>query len=200
MDVSIWARVVPRVSRTLVFAQPQTGLDPPTSVSEPEMSSALSDENEIKAYLEDVQIFIDLIKNDTDALHTTDLAFFREYLTSLGATIPPPSAGGGAKVEEVQDDEADTRKPATAPATTVEDEEEDESSDEEDEEADDGDDDEDLAEPDTEPFPEQPGDVAEPDHEAAGEKKMAANEKKAAGEFGAEARAGLGEASLALAL
>ena len=54
--------------------------------------TTLPDDNEISAYLEDVKIFVELIRNDPDALHTNELGFFREYLKELGATLPDASA------------------------------------------------------------------------------------------------------------
>ena len=53
-------------------------------------SFTLADDNEISAYVEDVRAFIDVIKHETAVLHSADIAFFREYLISLGATISAP--------------------------------------------------------------------------------------------------------------
>ena len=39
-----------------------------------------------------MKIFVELIRNDPDALHTNELGFFREYLKELGATLPDASA------------------------------------------------------------------------------------------------------------
>ena len=54
------------------------------------MAFTLADDNEISAYVEDVRAFIDVIKHETAVLHSADIAFFREYLISLGATISAP--------------------------------------------------------------------------------------------------------------
>ena len=84
-----------------MIAAPETECQASSSIA-----ATLSEDN-----IEDVQIFIELIQADnTAALHTIDLAFFREYLISLGATVPAPkstepeyqSDGGGGGERESQ--------------------------------------------------------------------------------------------------
>jgi len=41
--------------------------------------------------LGELKVFINLVKQQPNLLHTPDLKFFKDYLDSLGATIPPPA-------------------------------------------------------------------------------------------------------------
>jgi hypothetical protein len=52
------------------------------------MSKSLKDSCELKAYAEDVELFIEALKGEPSALHSKDLAGFTNYLKSLGAKIP----------------------------------------------------------------------------------------------------------------
>ncbi|KAK4394898.1 TPR repeat-containing thioredoxin TDX [Sesamum angolense] len=54
--------------------------------------------------IEELKGFVEHCKQDPSVLHTPSLAFFKNFLQSLGAQIPPPSGKSGKDGEEHQDE------------------------------------------------------------------------------------------------
>jgi len=55
--------------------------------------------------LKELKTFVQALKANSDLLYTSELAFFKEYLLSMGANLPPkkPENKHSAKVEEDED-------------------------------------------------------------------------------------------------
>ena len=45
--------------------------------------------------LEQLKMFLNLVKQTPQLLHTPDLLFFKEFIESFGGVIPPPSCSKG---------------------------------------------------------------------------------------------------------
>jgi suppressor of tumorigenicity protein 13 len=114
--------------------------------------------------LEFLESFVKTVSANPAVLHHPDLLFFKNYLESIGATLPPPPPSPSS--EPV--------KPNEAKAEEVKEE------DEEEEEVmkDDG-----LVAPDSEPFPELPNFGAEGDYEKAGAFKQQGQEFASSGKW-----------------
>lgn len=54
--------------------------------------------------IEELKGFVEHCKQNPSVLHTPSLAFFKNFLQSLGAQIPPPSGKSGRDGEEHQDE------------------------------------------------------------------------------------------------
>jgi hypothetical protein len=56
-----------------------------------------------RAQLEQLKMFVSVLKQKPDLLHTSELAFFKDYLEAMGATLPEKKEE--QKKEETKEDE-----------------------------------------------------------------------------------------------
>ena len=67
-----------------------------------------------KSAVDQLKGFISLCKSKPEIIHNEELTFFREYLLSMDATLPPKPEGGQA--EEGAEKKQETPKPAPQPS------------------------------------------------------------------------------------
>ncbi len=83
-----------------------------------------------KAQLDQLRMFVGVLRQNPDLLHTPDLAFFKEYLLAMGANVPEPKPkpqGKAPEPEPMQKDpepepepEAEEPEPESDPESEVE--------------------------------------------------------------------------------
>ena len=141
-------------------------------------SNPLPADHPMHAHLSALKGAMDLISKDPMLLYADELQFLMDFLKSIGASIPPKPEPK-KKAEATASEKEDSTSASSGKATVEEvDEEVDEEQEEEEEE------DPDRMKEDTEPFPAIATNTIEnPDYEAAGKHKMAANDAKASGDF-----------------
>ena len=80
-----------------------------------------------KSAVDQLKGFISLCKSRPEIIHNEELAFFRDYLLSMGATLPPKPEGGAAPDAGKKPDSKPAPEPAKEEPAEMEVEESDES-------------------------------------------------------------------------
>ena len=80
-----------------------------------------------KSAVDQLKGFISLCKSRPEIIHNEELAFFRDYLLSMGATLPPKPEGGAAPDAAKKPDSKPAPEPAKEEPAEMEVEESDES-------------------------------------------------------------------------